>query len=63
MNNVVIINRELNRDRQYQIMYQSGSGFNHVIPGNLFTLEQAKAICKENNFNVVAVGTIWECIK
>lgn len=61
--NVCIINRELNRDKQYQIMFQSGCGFDHVIPGNLFTLEQAKTICKENNFNIVAIGTIWECIK
>lgn len=60
---VVIINRELNRDKQYQIMYQSGCGFNHVIPGNLFTLEQAKTICKENNLNIKAIGTIWQCIK
>ena len=40
--NVVIINRELNRDKQYQIMQQSSYGFDHVIPGNLFTLDQAK---------------------
>lgn len=60
---VVIINRELNRDKQYQIMQQNSYGFDHVIPGNLFTLEQAKAICKENNYNIVAIGTIWECIK
>ena len=59
--NVCIINRELNRERQYQIMYQSGCGFDHVYPGKLFTLEQAKTICKENNFNIVAIGTIWEC--
>lgn len=60
---VVIINRELNRDKKYQIMYQSGCGFIHVIPGNLFTLEEAKTICKENNLNIVKIGTIWECIK
>ena len=60
---VVIINRELNRDKQYQIMYQSGCGFNHVYAGNLFTLEQAKEICKQNNLEIVAIGTIWQCIK
>ena len=61
--NVVIIDRELNREKKYQIMYQSGCGFDHVIPGNLFTLEQAKEICKDNNLNIVAIGDIWECIK
>lgn len=61
--NVCIINRELNRDKQYQIMYQSGAGFDHVYAGNLFTLEQAKAICKENNLNITAIGTMWQCIK
>lgn len=60
---VVIIDRELNRERKYQIMYQSGCGFNHVYAGNLFTLEEAKAICKENNLEVAAIGTIWQCIK
>ena len=60
---VVIIDRELNRERKYQIMYQSGCGFNHVYAGNLFTLEEAKAICKENNLEITAIGTIWKCIK
>lgn len=60
---VVIIDRELNREKKYQIMYQTGTGFNHVIPGNLFTLEQAKTICKENNLNIIAIGTIWQCIQ
>lgn len=61
--NVVIINRELNRDKQFQIMYQSGCGFSHVYPGKLFTLEDAKTKCKENNLNISAIGTIWQCIK
>lgn len=61
--NVVIINRELNRDRQYQIMYQSGCRYNHVIPGNLFTLEEAKEKCKKMNLNIINIGNIWECLK
>ena len=60
---VVIINRELNRDKKYQIMYQTGSGFDHVYAGNLFTLEEAIAICNENNLEVKTIGNIWECIK
>ena len=60
---VVIINQELNREQQYQIMIQYGTGFSHVYPGKLFTLEQAKEICKQNNLNVTAIGTIWQCIK
>lgn len=60
--NVCIINRELNRDKQYQIMTKCGTGFNHVYPGKLFTLEQAKTICNENNFNIIAIGDIWQCL-
>lgn len=61
--NVVIINQELNRDKQYQIMYQCGNGFNHVYPGKLFTLDEAKTICKDNNLYITSIGNIWECIK
>lgn len=60
---VVIIDRELNREKKYQIMYQSGCGFDHVCPGNLMTLERAKTFCKENNLQIAAIGTIWQCIK
>lgn len=60
---VVIIDRELNRDKKYQIMYQNGCGFDHVYAGNLLTLEQAKTICNENNLEIAAIGTIWQCIK
>lgn len=60
---VVIINQELNRDKQYQIMIPINNGFNHMYSGKLFTLEQAKELCKQNNLNVTAIGTIWQCIK
>lgn len=33
---VVIIDRELNREQKYQIMYQSGCGFDHVYVGNIW---------------------------
>ena len=60
--NVFIINQELNHKKQYQIMTAAGSGFYHVFPGKLFTLDQAKTICKENNFNIIKTGTIYQCI-
>ena len=61
--NVVIIDRELNREKKYQIMYQSGCGFNHVYAGNLFTLEQAKTICKENNLKMEQINLkFYDCL-
>ena len=61
--NVVIIDRELNRERKYQIMIPVLNGFNHVYPGKLFTLEQAKQICNTNNYNIIAIGNTWQCLK
>lgn len=61
--NVFIINTGSNREKRYQIMTGAGNGFNHVFPGKLFDLNTAVEISKENNFNVVAIGTIWECLK
>lgn len=58
--NVCIIDQGINHRKRYQIMVQVGSGFNHLFPGKLFTLEQAKAIC---NDNIAAIGTVWECLK
>ena len=60
--NVVIINQELRGERKYQIMIPVECGFNHVFPGKLFTLEQAKTICNNNNYNVLKIGTIYQCI-
>jgi hypothetical protein len=59
---VYIINRELYREKQYQIMTGNSYGFNHVFPGQLFTLNQAIEICKEHNFNIANIGNIWQCI-
>jgi hypothetical protein len=59
---VVIINRELYKDKQYQIMTRAGSGYNHIFPGKLFTLEQATGICKKSNFNILKIGNMWECL-
>ena len=59
---VYIINQELRREKQYQIMVKRGSGFFHVYPGKLFTIEKAIDICSANNFTIIKTGTLWECI-
>lgn len=61
--NVFIIDHEFNHLKRFQIMTAAGTGFNHVFPGQLFTLEQAKTICSTNNFTIVAIGSIWQCSK
>lgn len=58
--NVCII-KQTHHEKGYQIMIEDRFGFNHVYPGKLFTLEEAKQICKENNFNIAAIGDIWQC--
>ena len=60
--NVCII-KQLEREKGYQIMKQCGSGFNHVFPGKLFTLDEAKTICTQNAWTVDAIGDIWQCLK
>ena len=57
-----IINTERNNEKRYQIMRNSGALFEHLYPGQLFTLEQAKEICKQNDIEVHAIGTMWECL-
>ena len=60
--NVYIINQEFNHAKQYQIMILNNCGFSHVYPGKLLTLEEAQTICKQNNFTVIKIGTIYQCI-
>ena len=48
---------------EYQIMGRQYSGYWHIFPGQLFTLEEAKAKCEEIGATVVAVGDEWECLK
>ena len=48
---------------EYQIMGRQYSGYWHIFPGQLFTLEGAKAKCEEIGATVVAVGDEWECLK
>ena len=60
---VCIIDTERNHPKRYQIMVNHGTLFEHVFPGELFTLHDAQAICKENNYKIVAIGTMWECLR
>lgn len=48
---------------EYQIMGIQYDGFWHIFPGQLFTLEEAKAKCEEIGATVVAVGDECECLK
>ena len=59
---VFIINQEFRTNAKYQIMVKRGSGFFHVFPGELFTIEKAIETCRANNFTVIKTGTLWECI-
>ena len=62
---VCIVNtiERLKDGKGWQIMKRAGSGYNHVFPGALYTMEEAANICNENNFQVVAIGDFWECLK
>lgn len=61
--NVSIVKQNFNHPKSYQIMIAAGSGFYHVFPGQLFTLEEAKTICSTNNYTVDCIGDIWQCAK
>ena len=59
---VCIIDTERKHPKRYQIMVNSGTLFEHLFPGQLFTLYDAQVICKENNYKIVAIGTMWQCL-
>ena len=50
-------------EKGYQIMRRAESGFIHVFPGVTFTLDEARDVCREHNFNVVATGDFWQCLE
>ena len=50
-------------EKGWQIMKRTWSGFNHVFPGVLFTFEEARNVCAEHGFDVVATGGMWECLE
>ena len=62
---VCIVNtiERLKDGKSWQIMKRAGSGYNHIFPGALYTVEEAANICNEHNFHVVAIGDFWECLK
>lgn len=62
---VCIVNTiaRLKYGKGWQIMKRAGTGYNHVFPGALYTVEEATNICNEHNFHVVAIGDFWECLK
>ena len=47
----------------YQIMKRINSGFAHVYPGKLFTLEEATMTAAAAGYIVEAVGGFWECVE
>ena len=58
---VCIIDQRFNHEKRYQIMRRDPYGFTHVFPGKLFTLEEAKAECEKQGYEVIAIGDIWQC--
>ena len=62
-NDVCIVHTVEWNKKGWQIMKRTRSGFNHVFPGVLFTLEGAQIVCLERGFNVVATGDFWQCLE
>lgn len=62
---VCLIERKIAAGIFYQIMSRclSGSGFYHIFPGKLFTLEEAKSAAKAYAMNVIATGDTWQCLR
>lgn len=58
---VYIINQKINHIKRYQIMTAAGSGFNHLYPGKMFSLNEAIKTCGENGYTIKAIGDIWHC--
>ena len=60
---VCIVHTIERKERGWQIMRRTWCGFYHVFPGVLFTLDEARNVCRERGFNVVAVGDLWQCVE
>ena len=50
-------------EKGWQIMRRAESGFIHVFPGVVFTLDEARNACREHGFDVVATGDFWHCLE
>lgn len=61
--NVCIVEQGLRKEARFQIMINRNDTFYHVYPGKLYTMEAAKEICKNNGYNIIAIGDIWHCVK
>ena len=60
--NVYIVNTERNHARRYQIMTRTGTLFEHVFPGKLFSLDKAIQLCGDNGYKINAIGNLWHCL-
>ena len=62
---VCIVNtvERLKNGKGWQIMKRCGSGYDHVFPGKMFTLDDAKKECAKNDFVIIAIGDLWQCLK
>ena len=62
---VCIINtvERFRNSKGWQIMKRSGSGYYHVFPGKMFTLDDAKKECAKNDFVIIAIGNFWKCFQ
>ena len=60
---VCIVHMIERKEQGWQIMKRTWCGFNHVFPGVLFTLDEARNECRERGFNVVATGDLWQCVE
>lgn len=60
---VCIVNtiERMKNGKGWQIMKRVPCGFNHVFPGILFTLDEARNVCRDHGFDIVAVGDLWQC--
>lgn len=61
---VCIVNtiKRLKNGEGWQIMRRCRTGYDHVFPGVLLTLDEATKICNNNSFKIIAIGDYWECL-
>ena len=60
---VCIVHTIERKEQGWQVMKRTWCRFYHVFPGVLFTLDEARNVCRERGFNVVAVGDLWQCVE